>query len=40
MADVEFGTEFPELNLLTLEEATIDGEAVERVRNCILELGT
>jgi protein-ribulosamine 3-kinase len=31
MADVEFGTEFPELNLLTLEEATIDGEAVECV---------
>jgi hypothetical protein len=31
MADIEFGTEFPELNLLTLEEATIDGEAVECV---------
>jgi hypothetical protein len=31
MADVEFGTEFPELNLLTLEEATIDGEVVDRV---------
>ena len=31
MADVEFGTEFPELKLLTLEEATIDGEAVECV---------
>ena len=31
MADVEFGTEFPELNLLTFEEATIDGEAVECV---------
>jgi protein-ribulosamine 3-kinase len=31
MADVEFGTEFPELHLLTLEEATIDGEVVECV---------
>ena len=31
MADVEFGIEFPALNLLTLEEATIDGEAVECV---------
>lgn len=31
MADVEFGTEFPALHLLTLEETTIDGEAVECV---------
>jgi hypothetical protein len=31
IADVEFGTEFPELYLLTLEEATIDSEAVDRV---------
>ncbi len=31
MADVEFGTEFPELHLLTVEEATIDGETFEFV---------
>jgi hypothetical protein len=31
MADLEFGTEFPELHLLTLEETTIDGEVVDCV---------
>ncbi|KAH8810735.1 Fructosamine kinase-domain-containing protein [Xylogone sp. PMI_703] len=31
MADVEFGTEFPEFNLLALEEVIIDSKAVERV---------
>jgi hypothetical protein len=31
MADAEFGTKFPELHLLTLEEITIDDETTECV---------
>ncbi|EPE34733.1 hypothetical protein GLAREA_10427 [Glarea lozoyensis ATCC 20868] len=31
MADIEFGTEFPELNLLTIEETIVDGQFIQHV---------